>query len=411
MNIFSYLAFLAVVMCLTMNIYVIKLNNKSRLNWAFVFICLSEALWAFGYIFIYGMETTENLWVYYRIATIGYSILPSLWAYFALVYLKQDYRLKPAMAVFLFLPSLILITRSWTGTMYAEDFIKTPYGYSLVLNTDSIWSYLYLAYNLYFAIPIILLIKKIRKAKTLRVKKQAQIILVAHSFHLFMTYVFNLLFPILGLNLPAFGILMTLISQPLVFIAIVKYQLMRVDKRLIADEIIDNITDSIFILNSDGYIIEINPASKELLNLEDNHLIGKHITHLVFDSGLINEYLHDLSVNLEPISFSDISLMNNEGNPVPVQCYLLPIKDRFGQLLGIALISRKFGIIEQAIKKYRISEREKTVFLLVTQGYSLQQIAEKLFISPGTVKNHLHNIYMKTGVENRMQLYHLLLES
>ena len=39
---------------------------------------------------------------------------------------------------------------------------------------------------------------------------------------------------------------------------------------------------------------------------------------------------------------------------------------------------------------------------LVAQGYRNKEIAEKLFISEQTVKNHLHNIFDKLGVSDRL---------
>ncbi|MBB6696071.1 helix-turn-helix transcriptional regulator, partial [Cohnella xylanilytica] len=45
--------------------------------------------------------------------------------------------------------------------------------------------------------------------------------------------------------------------------------------------------------------------------------------------------------------------------------------------------------------------REKEVLDLMIQGYTNQDIAEHLFISAHTVKNHLTKIYMKLGVGDR----------
>ncbi|MCF7928081.1 MAG: LuxR C-terminal-related transcriptional regulator [Spirochaetales bacterium] len=42
-------------------------------------------------------------------------------------------------------------------------------------------------------------------------------------------------------------------------------------------------------------------------------------------------------------------------------------------------------------------------------GKSSKTIAEKLFISPRTVENHIQNIYRKYGVRRRLELVHLLL--
>jgi len=43
-------------------------------------------------------------------------------------------------------------------------------------------------------------------------------------------------------------------------------------------------------------------------------------------------------------------------------------------------------------------------------GLSNRHIGEKLFISEGTVKSHLHTIYEKLGVAGRVQLTNLARE-
>ena len=50
-----------------------------------------------------------------------------------------------------------------------------------------------------------------------------------------------------------------------------------------------------------------------------------------------------------------------------------------------------------------LSEREREVLQLVTKGASNKEIATKLFIAPGTVKNHITNILNKLGVRDRTQ--------
>lgn len=51
-----------------------------------------------------------------------------------------------------------------------------------------------------------------------------------------------------------------------------------------------------------------------------------------------------------------------------------------------------------------LTERETEIMCLVAAGMSNRQIAEKLVLSPGTVKIHVHNIYSKLGVKNRVDL-------
>src|ERR1700732_1199655 len=51
-----------------------------------------------------------------------------------------------------------------------------------------------------------------------------------------------------------------------------------------------------------------------------------------------------------------------------------------------------------------LSPREREIVPLVAQGYKNKEMAEKMFISEQTVKNHLHNIFDKLGVSDRLEL-------
>ncbi|MGH9773549.1 MAG: response regulator [Candidatus Acidiferrales bacterium] len=58
----------------------------------------------------------------------------------------------------------------------------------------------------------------------------------------------------------------------------------------------------------------------------------------------------------------------------------------------------------QRREKPLLSEREREIVQLVAQGFRNREIGEKLFISEQTVKNHLHNIFDKLGVSDRLEL-------
>lgn len=51
-----------------------------------------------------------------------------------------------------------------------------------------------------------------------------------------------------------------------------------------------------------------------------------------------------------------------------------------------------------------MTEREKQICQLMVEGLTNRQIAEHLYISEGTVKNYISNIYDKTGIHDRVKL-------
>ncbi len=51
-----------------------------------------------------------------------------------------------------------------------------------------------------------------------------------------------------------------------------------------------------------------------------------------------------------------------------------------------------------------LTQRETEIVRLIAEGLSNQQIAERLFLSNGTVRNHISTILEKTGLEHRTQI-------
>ena len=82
-----------------------------------------------------------------------------------------------------------------------------------------------------------------------------------------------------------------------------------------------------------------------------------------------------------------------------------------GLVLSRKLFTRTLVIAEQKpaninynqLLKAGISKREADILLLIDEGLSNQQIADKLFISEHTIKKHISNIFQKLQVERRTE--------
>ena len=62
------------------------------------------------------------------------------------------------------------------------------------------------------------------------------------------------------------------------------------------------------------------------------------------------------------------------------------------------------NVQEDLYSKLKITKREREIIEEICKGKTNKQIADELFISLQTVKDHTHNIFVKTGVKNRVQL-------
>jgi DNA-binding CsgD family transcriptional regulator len=59
------------------------------------------------------------------------------------------------------------------------------------------------------------------------------------------------------------------------------------------------------------------------------------------------------------------------------------------------------------LEKYQISSRESEIIEHICMGKSNREISDALFITLQTVKDHIYNIFIKTGIKNRVQLSNL----
>lgn len=78
---------------------------------------------------------------------------------------------------------------------------------------------------------------------------------------------------------------------------------------------------------------------------------------------------------------------------------LFIMEETVSQKMDMNHIRRQFGL----------TRRETDILRRVLDGHKNVEIAEELEISEQTVKDHLSNVYMKTGVENRFDLVRLLM--
>ena len=57
-----------------------------------------------------------------------------------------------------------------------------------------------------------------------------------------------------------------------------------------------------------------------------------------------------------------------------------------------------------------LSDREMEILKLLVEGYDFRGTAEKLFISPNTVRKHIGNIYQKLHINSKAQAIRLAMK-
>ena len=63
------------------------------------------------------------------------------------------------------------------------------------------------------------------------------------------------------------------------------------------------------------------------------------------------------------------------------------------------------------LKQYNLTKREAGIIQLLKEGYTNQQLADKLFLSIFTVETHRKNIMQKLGLKNPSALMKFILQN
>jgi DNA-binding CsgD family transcriptional regulator len=147
-------------------------------------------------------------------------------------------------------------------------------------------------------------------------------------------------------------------------------------------------------LHPEGKAVEAAPSA-----LPD-HLLD-------FVEALIRKPLPDDPFN-EPFLHSSV-ILSSWGVPVSLRGFLLrppdPGADGHQYLVLVEMVAEtREANLFQIQKHFGLSEREMEVLILVCAGCSNQEIAERLFISAYTVKDHLKHLKAKVGVASRSML-------
>lgn len=178
----------------------------------------------------------------------------------------------------------------------------------------------------------------------------------------------------------------------------------------------------------------LNTALSQLLNLEDNLEVlgsatnGKHalaeIQRLQPDvaildiempmmSGLeVAEVLHDKQLATKVIILTTLAQKTYFEKAVEVEVagYLLkdsPSDDLIETInkvmMGRTVYDPELVVTALSSNKNPLSEREMSVLKAAVSGDATKVMAQKLFLSEGTVRNYLSAIFSKLGVHNRLE--------
>ena len=406
----SILFALSIVMSLTyaiFGLYVFRLGRKDKAILAFVEVCVSFFIWSFAYAFIFISDDIQSVWFWYTISAVGWLFAPfAVFRFFLFITRPATRRIGIVLrAVSIFIVAVMFYQVLQHRTL-AIDFLRTSWGWAEVVDTGSIWFWVF---NVYMGgsvlAGIVLLTRWGWKAGSIKTRNQAFVILLASSIFSAMVITVNIVLPACGMKVfPAIGHTLGVIWALGIFRAITKYRLMTLTPEYVVDQIVVNMLDLLVLTDLNRRITRINPMAKKLLEYSEDEMLKMRFEELIQETEYI---IHEMDAygdgNGSGYMLSELHLITKKKEIIPISYTMSLIRDKIGDPVGYFIIAndlREMKILEQEIR-----ERKKIEVKLLSIHKELESKHSELISEQNKLKLQNEIVQEELNLARKMQMH------
>lgn len=414
MNLFAFLAVLAALIYLELAVHVLSFDFRSGRNRVFFLLSLSLFWYAFCQSFFVVASTHDEAVFWHRAGAVGWVLAPMFSLHFLALITGNRKLTKPFPMILYYLPALIFLPKIFLGGFFMRDVFQSDGIWHVRVYSESPWFWFYhfmlLVYN---SLGVFFLIFWRMTTDREREKKQAGIVLWTFFLSIPAVYVCNILLPMFGFHrLPAFGYLAGLVFVAGIAWAIRRYRFLTLPTTPIPGEILMGLSDIILMLDSQGRVLLANRQFEEQTGIRLDKIAGLAVAKVLEDGESLEKQMDQLRKAPNSSSEAQVRFRDHDNLIRSYNTSISVLRNSAQAVIGFILVFFDVQDSEKDLAEFSnqfdISARELEIVRLLLQGCSNQVIADRLFISLYTVKTHVHRIYKKTGVRNKIELARIM---
>lgn len=400
---FSYAALVCVFLGLLLGARALRDNPMHPFNRAVAFQSFVYAGWAFTGVWIYGTQDSGQFWFFYHLGSLALlTLLPcSLWA--GLVLSEVSWRTRIlVVAPFAMFYATVFAADTLSPVFYA-GFRPSPLGNIGILNPDLSWvSAVAQVLTVQNLLTWVWMFVARRRQKSRRVRLQLAIMLGASIVFSMISVTKTVIAS--GHDWPEADLFLGVLNIGLIYFLAIRYKMLDPERLPQVHDVLEVMKDAVTLVDPDLRIRKTNAIATVLLGINEEEVVERDVASLVTSpESLRQDWL--TTVEERRVVTTTVHLRHSGR----CELNLTPIFDDFHDLVGGVLVFINNDAFDVVFSHFGISPRERDIALMVIQGYQSKEIADKKFISVGTVKTHIHNLYEKTGASNRVELLRTLM--
>jgi len=410
MNFSAFLSLFSGILTLFIGLNVFLINPKKQANIIFTIMVLFFTIFSFSE-FLVRISESNSLALFF--GRIGYSTFPlvsCLGLHFSLVFPRKYYVSKNIFSKYKFLIFIvyiigfiiILILNTRIGIW---DVRISDWGYRVIPSSSIellvFWFLICSSYAAYTLGHTYL-----KKNINYNEKKQIQYLILGFLSIAALSLGTNLIPPILNISIFPMTTVSLLIFSILVAYSMIRYGLMGFSITETAKTLIDTMSDSLIVIDTNENIVNINKSTSDLLGYKKEEIIDlplrkifkiKEFNKRVSRSQSILNILENVSksklVNIESCFIS------NDGKNIPISISASPITNKKNAIEGYVIVARDLTELRETLKEKEILLKE----IHHRVKNNLQLISSLLNIQSKQIKNkEVKEIFKES--QNRIRL-------
>ena len=389
----SLLAAFATIIYIIFGVYILIRRPYAPMHRSFFYMCISFAIWTFGYFAVTFSKDNSNTDIYYKILYTG-PITYCIFMLHFLIYLTDSFKNKILRLIIFavsYIVPIIFLYQNWINNAVHLSF---PKGF---------WYHgLHIFPSVYDASCLLMVILWTIRSKSKKNKKQGNTIVITAFITIPITHSADYYTRLHDMPGPAGIIILIWISA--FFYLTVKYQMFEINPQYVLREITKNLGSIIILYNPYGYRTWSNIDDSRNKNLKIALQLYTRLDNIIGEKKLL--MLYD---EKNPNKKIDIKRSFVNGEAI-IHCIvsLKYVTDTYGDFLGTMVVIAQYEREEPAFITERLSRREQQVAELLVSGLTYSQISRELHISQNTLKTHITNCYNKLGVNNKVEMINLI---
>ncbi len=364
MNVYALISLTAFMVCFFLGNFIYHKNPKSQLNKMIALLCILVGFLAFIEFEYRQAETIQTAFFWLKISSL-WPLVPSFLLHISLIFTKSKFLKNKITYILIYLPSIIIILLSLTTNLIVYNVFKEYWGWYFATPPDATLFNIMALWTI-FAVFLsgLIIFMYFLKSRDLK-RKQAQYVFVGLYMPFFMSLVSDLILPSIFIRVPEMTMTMSTIGICLISYGIWKYRFPALTPAIAADEIVSTMSNFFILLDKKNNIINVNPATCDLLEYKRNELIGKSIEIIFPDNEmcLLTERLSNNLSRRSHITNIKSTFKVKNGNYTPVFLSISIIKSDSNEILGIVCVGSDITDIKEAEDKIKASLKEKELLL------------------------------------------------